>query len=52
MFFHNVIPAKTAVEVEEDLKKEFEKKLRVPDSFNIPHGWLERYKGTTIYLTA
>ena len=42
----------TAVEVEEDLKKEYEKKNRVddrliPDPFKIPHGWLEEDKGMT-----
>ena len=40
---NNVMPVKTAVEVEEDLEKESEKKLRVddsliPDAFKIPHG--------------
>ena len=43
------MPIKTTVEVEEDLKKEFEKKLRVddgliPDPFKIPYGWLEEDK--------
>ena len=43
---NNVIPMKIAVEVQEDLKKEYGKKLRVdgrlfPDPFKIPHGWLE-----------
>ena len=38
------MPMKTAFEVEQDLKKEYEKKLRVddrltPDPFKIPHGW-------------
>ena len=41
---NNFMPVKTTVEVEEDLKKEFEKKLRVddrliPDPFKIPHGF-------------
>ena len=40
----NVMPVKTAVEVEEDLKTEYEKKLKVddrliPDPFKIPDGW-------------
>ena len=44
------MPVKTAVEVEECLKKEHEKKLRVddrliPDPFKIPHGWLEEDEG-------
>ena len=48
----NVKPVKTAVEVEEDLKKEYEKKLRVDDrlilnTFKIPHGWLEKDEGMT-----
>ena len=47
---NNVMPVKTAVEVEEDSKKEYEKKLRVddrliPDPFKIPHGWLEEDEG-------
>ena len=42
----NVMPVKTTVEVEEDLKKEYEKKLTVddrllPDPFEILHWWLE-----------
>ena len=42
----NVMPVKTAVEVEEDLEREYEKNLRVddrliPDRFKIPHGWLK-----------
>ena len=46
------MPVKTAVEVEEDLKKEYEKKLRVDDRltlnpFKIPHGWLEKDEGMT-----
>ena len=37
------MPVKTVVEVEEDLKKKYEKKLGVddrliPDPFKIPHG--------------
>ena len=40
---------KTAVKVEEDLKKEYAKKLRVddrliPDPFTMPHGWLKKMK--------
>ena len=40
------MPMKTSVEIEEDLKKEFEKKLRLDDGlildpFKIPYGWLE-----------
>ena len=51
----NVMPVKTAVEVEEDLKKEHEKKLRVddrliPEPFKIPHGWLEEDEGMTFWL--
>ena len=43
---------KTAVEEEEDLKKEYEKKLRVddrliPEPFKIPHGSLEEDEGIT-----
>ena len=39
---NNVMPVKTAVEAEEDLKKEYEKKLSVddrliPDPFKVPH---------------
>ena len=41
---NTVMPVKTAFEVEQDLKKEYEKKLRVddrliPDPFKIPPGW-------------
>ena len=41
---NNFMPVKTTVEVEKDLKKEYEKKLRVddrliPDPFKIPHGF-------------
>ena len=41
---NNFMPVKTTVEVEEDLKKEYEKKLRIddrliPDPFKIPHGF-------------
>ena len=48
------MPVKTAVEVEEDLKKEYEKKLRVddrliPDPFKIPHGWLEEDEGMAFW---
>ena len=44
------MPVKTAVEVEEDLKKEYEKKLAVDDRlildpFKSLHGWLEEDKG-------
>ena len=47
---NNVMPVKTAVEVEKDLKKEYEKKLRVDDRlifdpFKIPHRWLEKNQG-------
>ena len=40
---NTIMPVKTAFEVEQDLKKEYEKKLRVddrltPDPFKIPHG--------------
>ena len=43
---NKVMPVNTSVEVEEDLKKEYEKKLWVDDRlipvpFKIPHGWLE-----------
>ena len=43
---NNVLPVKTDAEVEEDLKKEYEKKLIVDDRiisdpFKVPHGWLE-----------
>ena len=48
------MPVKTAVEVEEDLKKEYEKKLRVdyrliPDPFKNPHGWLQEDEGMTFW---
>ena len=48
------MPVKTAAEVEEDLKKEYEKKLRVddkliPDPFKIPHGWLEEDEGIAFW---
>ena len=51
---NNVMPVKTAVEVEEDLEKESEKKLRVddsliPDAFKIPHGWLEEDEGMAFF---
>ena len=49
---NNVMPVKTAAEVEENLTKEYEKKLRVddrliPDPLKIPHGWLEEDEGMT-----
>ena len=49
----NVMPVKTAVE-EEDLKKEYEKKLRVngrltPGPFKISHGWLEKDEGIAFW---
>ena len=52
---NNVLPVKTAVEVEEDLEKEYEKKLRVddrliPNPFKILHGWLEENKAMTFWL--
>ena len=43
--FENDVPlVKTAVEVEEDLKETYFKKLKIddrniPDPFQIPHGW-------------
>ena len=45
---------KSAVEVEEDSKKEYEKKLGVddrliPDPFKIPHGWLEEDEGMAFW---
>ena len=48
------MPVKTAVEVEEDLKKEYERKLRVDDRlipvpFKIPHGWLEEDEGMAFW---
>ena len=51
---NNVMPVKTAVEIEEDLKKEYEKKLKaddrlIPDPFQIPHGWLEEDEGITFW---
>ena len=47
------MPVKNAVEVEEDLKKEYKKKLRVddrliPDPFKIPHEWLKEDKGIAL----
>ena len=51
---NNVMSVKTAVEVEEDLKKGYEKKLRVdgrliPDPFKILHGWLEEDEGMAFW---
>ena len=51
---NNVMPVKTAVEVEEDLKKEYEKKLRVddrliPDLFKIAHVWLKEDEGIAFW---
>ena len=51
---NNVMPVKTAVEVEEDLKNEYEKKLRVddrliPDLFKIPRVWLEEDEGIAFW---
>ena len=51
---NNVIVVKTAVEVEEDLEKEYEIKLRVdnrliPDPFKIPHGWLGEDEGMAFW---
>ena len=51
----NVMPVKTAVKVEENLKKEYEKKLRVnyrliPDPIKILHGWLEEDQGMAFWL--
>ena len=47
---NNVTSVETGVEVEEDLKKDFKKKLRVndrltPEPFKIPHGRLEEDEG-------
>ena len=47
---NNVLPVKTDAEVEEDLKKQYEKKLIVDDRiisdpFKVPHGWLEEDEG-------
>ena len=47
------MPVKTAVEVEEDLKKEYEKKMRgdgrvISDRFKTPHGWSEKDEGKGI----
>ena len=52
---NNVMLVKTAVEVEKDLKKEYEKKLRVddgliPSPFKIPHGCLEEEEGMAFWL--
>ena len=46
---------KTAVEVEKELKKEYEKTLRVdegliPSPFKIPHGCLEEEEGMAFWL--
>ena len=43
-------PVKTAVEIEADLKAEYEKKLKlddknIPDPFKIPHGWMNEDEG-------
>ena len=51
---NKVIQVKTAAEVEEDLNKEYEKKLRVddrfiPDPFKIPHWWLEEDEGMAFW---
>ena len=51
----NVMPVNTDVEVEEDLKKEYDEKMRVddrviPDPFKIPHGWLEEDEGMAFWL--
>ena len=51
---NNVMPVKTAVEVEEDFKKEYEEKLRVddrlfPNPFKIPHWWLEEDEGIAFW---
>ena len=51
---NNVTTVKTAVEVVEDLKKEYEKKLRVddsciPDPFKIQNGWLEEDGGIAFW---
>ena len=51
---NTVMPMETAVEVEEDIKKEYEKELRVddiliPDLFKIPHWWLEEDEGVAFW---
>ena len=51
---NNVMPVKTAVEVEEDLKKEYKKKLRgdgrvISDRFKTPHGWSEKDEGMAFW---
>ena len=50
---NNVMPMKTAVKLEEDWKKEYEKKLkvddrRIPDRFKILHGWLKEDEGMKV----
>ena len=51
---NNVMPVKTDVDVEENLKKKYEKKLRVddrliPDPFKIQYGWLEEDEGMAFW---
>ena len=48
------MPVKTTAELDEDLKKEYEKKLRVDDRlfadpFKIPHGWSEEDEGMAFW---
>ena len=50
----NVIPVKTAVEIQTVFKNEYSKKLRVddrtiPDPFKIPHGWQTEEKGMVFW---
>ena len=53
--FENDVPlVKTAVEVEEDLKETYFKKLKIddrniPDPFQIPHGWSEEGDGVMFW---
>ena len=51
---NNVVPVRTAVEVEKDFKKEYERKLRVddrliPDPFKISHGWSKEDQGMALW---
>ena len=45
---------KTAVEIEGELKNEYQKKLKfddrlIPDPFKIPHGWMEEEEGMILW---
>lgn len=53
---NGVLPVKTAVEVEEELKNQYMDKLKIdgrqlPDPFKVPHGWMNEDEGMAFWPT-